>query len=103
MNNRNQRITGVLRYRSLILLVLAGFCAGCATSSQIDDPMAELQTAPHNPHRHIAAMEALDLSTGEQEEAYLKQLHRMVWVPEYTVDVREAAVRRLAERDLTQL
>ncbi len=63
--------------------------------------MAALMDVQNGPKVHMAAMEELDVAP--MEESYIKALQRAVWRPGYTVDVREAAVMRLAERDLEGL
>ncbi|UCD73765.1 MAG: hypothetical protein JSV91_08185 [Phycisphaerales bacterium] len=63
--------------------------------------MAKLQTTPNSPRLQIAAMEAMDVAP--PSETYLEVLHRIVWYPGYNVEVREAAVNRLADYDLPGL
>lgn len=70
--------------------------AGCASSVSVDDPIAELSTPSSFPVRQIAAMNMLD---EQPSEAYLAQLHRVIWVPGYTVEVREEALNRLERLD----
>ncbi len=84
-------------------LVLFGalVLAGCQTTESLADPLGTLINDQHGPRKHIAAMEALDAAPSD--EAYLKALHRTVWKPGYTVDVREAAVDRLIQSDLDGL
>jgi hypothetical protein len=63
--------------------------------------MLQLRTTPNSPTRQIAAMRTLDVEPENDE--YIEVLHRIVWAPGYTVEVREAAIDRLAERDLDGL
>jgi hypothetical protein len=101
---------------SLIAMALLQLAA-CGAPPVVSDPMAELKTVPNSPRRQIVAMETLDarldaeidagidaeIDTVIDEEAYLETLHRMIWVPGYTVEVREAALDRLEQRDLPGL
>lgn len=82
----------------VILLVGLG---GCASPSTIDDPLATLSAADELPSRQLRAMSILD--ENPDDEAYQRALHRAVWFPGYTVDVREAAVDRLKVEDLPAL
>jgi len=81
--------------------MLVGGVFGCATQVALEDPLGALMNVQNGPRTHIAAMEAMD--GRPDDEAYLKALHRTVWHPGYTVDVREAAVDRLAVRDVAGL
>ena len=80
---------------------LSAALAGCAGDATVQDPLGELKKTPNSPRLQIASMEALDVVS--EDEAYLEALHRIVWYPFYNVEVREAAVDRLAEYDLPGL
>lgn len=82
-------------------LILAHLLVGCSAHMSIANPMAELARTPNTPNRQLAAMQMLDQNPDDKD--YLHSLHRIVWFPGYTLEVREAAVERLAARDLENL
>lgn len=71
--------------------------AGCTVTVTVDDAMSELETPAASQRRQLAAMAVMD--TVPRDAAYIKQLHRIIWKPGYTVTVREAALDRLIEAD----
>ncbi|MHC4991235.1 MAG: hypothetical protein ACYTGC_09665, partial [Planctomycetota bacterium] len=100
----NDHLVPWRRWSALAVLVTAWALVafGCGAPPGLDDPIGELKTAPHSPRRHMAAMETLDASAPD-DAAYLEALDRMIWVPGYTVSVREAALVRLEQQDPEKL
>ena len=102
-------ISSLLRLRlflARVLSILIGAAtvtvlAGCAATITVDDPLAALSSPDSSPRAQLVAMEALDANP--EDETYLKLLHRAVWKPGYTVEIRQAAVDRLIVRDLDGL
>jgi hypothetical protein len=84
----------LLGVRSLAVALL--LLAGCAPQP-IEDPLATLTALDSGARRQMRAMTMLDETP--DDEAYIAALHRAVWRPGYAVEVREAAVDRLAEYD----
>ncbi|TVQ57066.1 MAG: hypothetical protein EA377_01320 [Phycisphaerales bacterium] len=82
---------------ALLFITLAMFSVGCATTVPIEEAMGELRDPNNSPGRQVAAMNALD--TTPEDEAYREQLHRLMYVPGYTVAVREEAFKRLEAID----
>ncbi|MHC5011822.1 MAG: hypothetical protein ACYTG6_12905, partial [Planctomycetota bacterium] len=78
------------------LAIVLGTVA-CETTTRVDDPLGTLRAPEKGPRHQLAAMSILDADP--ESEAYVQALHRTVWLPGYTVQVREAAVRRLQEVD----
>ncbi len=66
-----------------------------------DDPVGTLRTTGISPRDQFGAMRQLDAQP--TDEAYLEALHRMLWLPGYTVEVREAALERLEQHDFEAL
>lgn len=85
----------------LMALFVSVVVAGCGGPVRIGDPLTELRTIPNHPQKHLAAMEELDL--GSNAEAYTKTLHRMMFVPGYTIDARQAAFDRLLAAEPDEL
>lgn len=85
------------------LAVLAGhvFITSCSSPIRTSDPLGSLRDHTLSPRVHFGAMEALDFETEQQD--YLDALHRITWLPGYTVDVRQAALDRLETRDHERL
>ena len=98
-------ITNALRRLSLrgglSAALLALTVSGCGTPSVIDDPLVTLRTVGETPVRQVRAMEMLDAAP--DDEGYQEALHRVIWRPGYTLDVREAAFSRLKATDEAEL
>jgi hypothetical protein len=78
-------------------------CVACG-APRPKDPLATLARAGALPTEQEAAMQALDaVKSGEQAEAYDKQLRKMIYQPGYTQGVREQAFARLQARDVQGL
>ena len=75
---------------AFICLLLIG--CGAAT---IANPSATLLETGHPSATHLQAMEMLDGQVGLQNSQYRETLHRLLWVPGYTNDARQAALNRL--------
>lgn len=70
---------------------------GCTGPLTVTDPMMSLRDETLSPRKHMGAMLALD--PAPRDEGYLEALHRVLWLPGYTVDVREASLERLRLHD----
>lgn len=70
---------------------------GCTQPLTVTNPMVSLRDATLSPRNHMGAMLALD--PVPRDKAYLEALHRVLWLPGYTVDVREASLERLKLHD----
>jgi hypothetical protein len=97
--NRSPVIRCFATLAAIALMVVAA--VGCSVPrSAIKDPMAEISNPEGLPSRQIVAMEILD---EQPNDAYLRQLHRIIWVPGFTQPTREAALERLERFDLDGL
>ena len=68
---------------------------------KVENPLSTLE-APHAGARNQGiAMASLD--ENPTDPAYLKALHRMIWVPGFTTPIREQAFARLRQHDLEGL
>lgn len=83
---------------ALAFLILV---AGCASPTQTD-PVAALASPSLTGGQHRRALQALD-QTPPDDPATLDALSRVVSQDGYTIEVREAALERLAQRDLERL
>jgi hypothetical protein len=85
-------------------VILTGLAAGCTSPIAVDDPQAarEVLASPGGSGRkHLGAMQTLDAQPDKEE--YFKQLLAIMYRPGYTIEVREAALTRLAAYDLDAL
>ena len=83
-------------------LCLVAMLWGCASDQVKSDPIATLNAPSLTGYQHNKAMEALD-ATAPNDPETLKALHNVVSRDYYSLGVREAALNRLAERDLDNL
>jgi len=67
---------------------------GCGAAT-IANPSATLLETGRPYATHLQAMEMLDGQVGLQNSQYRETLHRLLWVPGYTNDARQAALNRL--------
>ncbi len=82
-----------------LALLIVGPLAGCQQKA-IEDPLVQLQTPAQRDVRYLRSMELLDADPAVDDAAYDDALVRMMVAPGYSVRAREAALDRLAERDL---
>lgn len=75
---------------------------GCASTQSESDPLTALKSSSLLGYQHMRAMETLD-ATAPNDPETIKALHDVVRRDMYQVPTREAAVNRLAERDLENL
>ncbi len=85
-------------YRLSILLLIVLFASACSGPT-MHNPSTSLKETGKSPSQHIKAMELLDSQVGIDNKSYKKQLQRMLWVPGYTIEAREAALHRLWNAD----
>ncbi|MBT8484683.1 MAG: hypothetical protein HKO59_00035 [Phycisphaerales bacterium] len=86
---------------ALLLLLGLPVIPGCASTVTVTDPLATLRAPDRGARAHRSALAELDTTPPSPE--YVEALHRAVWRPGYTVEIREAAARRLADHDLPAL
>ena len=84
--------------RVIGLVLCAPFLCHCGGQT-LHHPSTTLQETGQSPRTHLAAMELLDNSVGLDDPQYRKILHRMLWAPGYTNQVRRASLSRLWQVD----
>jgi len=82
------------------LAVTILFLCHCGAPTLVH-PSATLRETGRSPKIHIKAMELLDASVGIEDPKYLQIMHRILWVPGYTNQVRQEALSRLWITDRT--
>lgn len=82
-------------------MIVVAALSGCDFTPKIDDPIATLQDPEAGRRSVLRAMELTD--TDPMNEDRLAALHGMIWRSGYQLEVREAALDRLAETDLETL
>ncbi len=88
------------RWLPVALLALLVGASGCGPRV-LEDPMSSFRDPAQGSVVHLQALSDLDASP--TEPATLEALHRALWLPGYALDVREAALDRLIERDFDPL
>jgi hypothetical protein len=85
-----------------ICCMVALLLTACSTGPRtLEDPVGTLRTTGISPRDQLDAMAQLDAQP--EDKAYLEALHRTLWLPGYTVEVREAALQRLEKTDFDAL
>ncbi len=81
-------------YRFNFLIVVIVILSSCGAPT-LHNPSSTLKETGRSTGVHIQAMEMLDESVGVEDKNYHKQLQRMLWIPGYTNEVRNEALKRL--------